>query len=377
MKDKDPIILLRSNGYVSLVEPDEIDKATRKETNVSYVLIDVGLTTSEYLVIPREDFIRKFKGASIEFDYHVEVYVDSFTNPSEVRHGVIVCKNVVEFYRAVHSLMKIKATCLLLHDDFYNTVVEGKLTEVTLTTNIKGKINEICVETESQSDSRHDVTYVIETLNYMVYGDPGKSIIPDIRNVPKSIYMDLESRAWYRKYHKNTDIMSVNQNFFECTSFIPKEDFVDLAMIGEYHTSVTNYIMIEQNPLPDDVEISSRNISELDGYNLEVLRDYEMSAYMSSVDNLIELLTNMKYIYDSSRLESKAAYGELEVLSFMSISYRFKRMEKAPNYGRVVVFNYDVDEKLLSKHPDIYADFVRKLRKNYKKFMRGLVEDNE
>ena len=376
MKDKtnDPIILLKKNGSIDLVSVDELDENTKKSSDTKFILIDVGLTTSEYLVIPRERFIRKFREASIEYNYHVEVYIEGFTNNSEARPGRIICKNVVEFYRAVHSLQKIFASNRILHDDFYYMAVEGKLTDVIILTNIKDKIREICIEASTTSDTKHDIVYVLETLNFMVFKDPSIPIIPDKLDNP-GISINLSKRKWSSKLPMY-NMISLYQGFFNCTSFIPKEDYTDLCNIGEYHITLTDFIYIKQNPLPAGEEINTSNINEYDGYNIEVLRENDISAYIYSTENLVEILVNAKYIYDSSILEADACYGYMDTRSLLAISYRFKTNENTPNYGSVIVFDYDINEESIERGTDFYEDFMKKMRKNYKKFMRGEAIEN-
>lgn len=367
--NKDHVILLRKGGKISMVKIEDLDKSTKKDSDVKYVVIDVGLYEPEYLVIPRETFIRKFKEAVISYDYHIEVYCDGLTNSSESRPGIMVCKNVVDFYRAVHSLKKISASNILLHDDYYAVAVEGKLSNVDIFINIKDKIRDINIESTSEADSKYDIIYVIETLNYMVYGDSSIPIIPG-KASKYSISIDVQSGRWKCGIPIG-NIMSVYQPYFECTSFISSDDFILLTQISEYHVIVTDYVLIQQNQLPFGETIDSTNISEYDGYYLEVLRENEVCAHIFTTENLIEVLVNLKYIYNASYLESEAIYGLMDVRGLLTISYTFRKTESAPNYGSVITFNYDINEEKANSSTRIYENFMKKLRKNYKKFMRG------
>jgi hypothetical protein len=375
--DKDPIILLRKNGFISLTNIENLDHATRKESNVMYVVIDVGLDTPEYLIIPRERFIRKFKYAEFIFDYHIAVYCDGLVNDSDKRSCHFICKNVIEFYRTVHSLCKLEAANRFLHDDFYTVSVEGKFTNANLLIDIKGKPKSIDIESTSESSNKHDSSYVLDIINFMVYDDASVYMIPDSSDTPR-VSIDLENYVWYPKQFKS-DMMSVYQEFFRCNTFITKKDLNTLNNIvfrnGFYATSF-EYIMIPRNHLPEGEEIDSRNIYTYDGEYIELLRECNMNAQPYSLYSLLEFLVNVRYLYDSARLEADVAYGEMDVKILLSVQYHFRK-EDGPNYSSIISFNYDINENMIMKGMDIYDDFIKKVKKNYKKFVRGECVEEE
>ena len=368
----DKIILLRKNGKMSVCNVKDVVELTKKHGDVVYVLIDVGMYTNEYLMIPREKFIRKFKYAEIRFCYHIEVYTDGLTCSTDPRPGVIICNNVLEFYRAVHSIQKLNSSALIMHDDFYAVSYENKLSQVDLLIRIGKDTQHICIETSTQSTSMHDVNYVLETINYMVYGNPSISVIPDISDNPKALTVDTNKMYWKMGPH-DSNIWPMYLNTFKCWTFLPCDDYDLMKTVEDSMINLVVYVPIRQG-LTEDMEVTAENIHELDGMNLEVIFERDLILWNSCVEGIVEFIQNAKYLFMARYVELQAQYGDMEEDLILILSYRFKS-KLGPKYDFRPTFSFTINRQMVESDTDIYKKFTKSLHKNFMMFKEGLCSD--
>ena len=375
MKMDDNIILLMKDGKISLCTSKDVSSLTKKDSDVKYVMIDVGMYTNEYVMIPKERFIRKFKHAVLNFEYHIEAYCEGLTCSTDPRPGKIVCNNVVDFYRAVHSIQKLWAVALLMHDDFYAISCEGKLSQVDISITIGKHTQNICIETTADSTSMYDAEYVLESINYMVYGNPSINVIPDKVDNPNYISVDVNNLMWTYGFYQ-TGITASFQECFKCWSFIPS-DIYDLIFMLDSGVSVTQYVYvpITQNYMPD-IEIDGSTIYDLDGTYLEVLFERDLSFRRVDIGFLIEFIMNAKYIFFNGYAECEAQYGEMNEDLLLVVSYSFLK-EYGPRYNFKPLFEFSINREMIDSNADIYQKFVKSLERNYKKFSEGRCEEDD
>jgi hypothetical protein len=372
----DSIIALRKDGSITVHRVSDIDKVTKKKFNtgkdqIEFLLIDIGVHSPQYIQIPRKDFIRKFKEATFRSTLYTEAYCDGLTQVDELQTSTITCKNVVEFYRMLHSLYKLRAVDGIRANTFdvYLINTENYLKNVTIMTNIDGDIKEFDIENQSESHNKHNIIYVIETINFMVYEDCSKDIIPAIRH-DETLYINTRLRKWsYDEDALDEDdtIVSVSEMNFNCMLFITRNDLELFRKAQEVKLYFTIYMLMPNNPLPYDTEVTSENLYELDGYYIEILAERDLLIYQPN--GLMEIIANFKYIYMNMIMQDDVIHGLMDNRILAEIVYTFDgAVGERCHYSKTLKDFEGVD--------DFYNDFMHRLEKNYKKFKKGGHKNN-
>lgn len=363
------IILLNNDGSISTVSSDAIDEKTRKNSGVSYVVINVGLELPEYLIIPRERFIRNFKEAQFEFDYNVSAYIEGSANNSDRKHCSFDCKTVIDFYRTCHSILKLQASYNIMFDCYNPVYVDAILTNFWFRIKTKKTCESINIEGEAEGDEKHEVAFVMRTINYAVYGDAEKYVIPERMDCLP--YIDIENARWcLDEFKRKSGMRSIFQPYFLCTSFMDYEDIKALYKLEYIDFLYSTYILIPQNPLPYGEKITSSNIHDYDGYFIELLYTNESGHYRHRseiINSVLALISNAAHIFMSMKISDEIAYGDMQTHGILTISYKVTKPDKKnPSH----MYYYDITEDKLNHNVNLYSDFVKHIKKHYKRYIK-------
>ena len=373
----DKIIALRTDHSITLHDIDEVSDIT-KDKGIEYLLVSVGTYSPEYLVIERDKFIRKFHKAYMKLLLSIEIYCDGMCINTDLKNIDMECNNVIEFYRMVHSLYKLRA-CDVVDSNMFNyegCTTEYKLKNVELFVDIKKNSKLIDIDRESEGTKKHDVAYVIETLNFMAMGSCDKDIIPAVRS-NEFFFICPEAGTWTFEYNYDDKFKPKDREFeylrsvslctFNCIVFIPARDYEMLKTIDTFKMYTNIYIPIEQNPLPIGTDINGYNIIDLDGYYIELLSVLECCAY--SVDEIIEFIVNFKYLYSHYLVRDDAIYGYMETYVVLEFMYILKG--KAANRECREEFHFSKNADSIKDKNDFYDEFMHDLAKSIKKHTGG------
>ena len=114
-------------------------------------------------------------------------------------------------------------------------------------------------------------------------------------------------------------------------------------------------------------DINGYNIIDLDGYYIELLSVLECCAY--SVDEIIELIVNFKYLYSHYLVRDDAIYGYMETYVVLEFMYILKG--KAANRECREEFHFSKNADSIKDKNDFYDEFMRDLAKSIKKHTGG------
>lgn len=379
-KMNDPIIALMKDHTIE-VHPKKKYGSLIKNSDVEYIMINVGVYAPEYLIIPRSECIRDIEYMSMTYTLYIEFDSECGSSEDELQTSHIEGKDAIDLYRAIHGLYKLEA--IRLSEAYMSMSIEITseyfMADATVFIDTGKKEIDIDMLRDAPGGLIHDVSQLIKLINRQITGDESIPVIPHA-NHTEMVVIDHCTNRWslkdpgykYSKKEKNF-LRGVPLPSFECYAFISFKDFNLIKKISTFDETSYPYIRIDQTPLPKGVKLNGQNIIDYDNQYIELLT-VDGSAYPAySPECILEDVNNMRYIFEHYLIKYHFMYGELGQETMLDYSYTFKG--SSPQKGCCKqVFSFSIDENDIESKSDFFDLFMEELRVNYKKH-KGEIKD--
>lgn len=406
MKEKiKPIICLNRNGTVSSIEAIELKKSIKSD-DVKYYLFPVGVEEMQYLVFKPDQILYKISTVDISLVLSATRYEMGYTSIACDGHPKnIHCKDIIEFYNAMHSFSKMSAFNILSNSDnegdysdkvfftisaFNMTVKFSNGKEKSFKFKNKHMFDIASVSTDSAPMLR---SLIMEIDDFFEIGDSyNKHRLIPAETMP-TLYIDVENSVWQsetdikKKGKRNTEafiyhkvipydkmdpfrhdygyIRSFNLNLNDSIAFIPPEDYALLkkycsnnyVRVGEF-----NFVTYCEMTHPDTWTYEDRINTEdiyLDTNNFYCHRN--VSYHLITISDILEALHMMIYMIQSFKtIESFMNITE-DIRQYMVEILLVIKYIKMPPW--LAQFRFNITDKEIDDRSDgMYNDFFRELR---------------
>ena len=327
------VIVLKLGGKVETLSPKYFTRcmADKIAKDTQYVLIPVGVYESQYLVFEPNELIKSFDHANISYKLTVVGSdVDMMCQVPTVKKSRsinVTCKNLIELYQFLHSIMKISTFNILYNGflgkrycgyDVYALVYDIEMhlysnqsrSEMIITS--ENKKNNLTPSESFMKNFSKQLGYDVLALNK--YSD-------SIHGVPKSFKcsFNLRDHTWTSQYIKSRDdvLVAVNLNLYNSVAFIYNEDLRRLQKLTKDKSIVASTEIIQYSITQNNIDGQTSTLDILErpdyfplmhqaSYMIFTPSDYIQTMVMLyhnfSIANLIKEILDESIEYDYNRI---------------------------------------------------------------------------
>jgi hypothetical protein len=380
MKTKPNHVILLYKDHVIRVADDGRLNDIRKCDDIEYCLIPVGVYSPQYMILKPNQIVKGFKKFAMQGTLCLEMYSkqEDFGSCERIKELSFECNTLAEFYQRIHSLVKLNGYGINFISDFsrYSSfLLKGVKLAYTYK---KGKSKIINVDNESSTADSKPISYILSVINYMVFGDSKKPVIPICTD---KIILNIKDKSWYdkddvtdsKRLLLKDSLISFSDDKFGTVTFIPYKDSRLLEVVAEASLRTIVYMDYPHNEVPEEVYemLNGDSVYDWDGDALEVLLD-DYSDLTTSKD-VVSVLNNFKYIYQCKRIWADIFYGNLKGIHIiLEVGYLINyddmiegQLSPANYYSchgnirpRNMSYLFTVNEYTLEGKDDVYEDFL-------------------
>lgn len=380
---EEKIFCLLTDRTIEIVDQMELNKYISNH-DVEYLLIPVGVYSSEYCLVTPDILPYDIKKMAIEYKLCLQefgeedaIYEDIYENSTLVK---IKKDGIIAFYKMIHSIYNINGVNALINSETWEEYtafvfdyfkVHVKMGDRIISQDSRDvSMIEASPYATCYCDIASKAPYILFCIDHAMKRDikKGGTIIPAL-STKQTICIDIARHEWIEtkslknviKNSDNSDLYDDNirvsvagVNFNSMMFILPN----DVRILNEFEHYSFGYMMLHCSQLDfDDSDImASHTIQELYDNKLLDLAGtmLDSSIGLYELSTVAEVLNHFKYIFNTIQLINEKVYGICDRI-IIYVSYSACKPKYNGKDFIYAVTNEDMDS---DSNRDFFGEFI-------------------